>query len=247
MDPISYGAGVNSTAMAILLVNEGWRGELVFAETGAEWPATYCYLDYFESEWLAPRGLAVTRLGPEWRTKKRARMLPGLLEYCESYGIIPLAGVRWCTREYKVAPCVKYHDGEYLLGIAADESHRQPTKPRPLVDRGITREGCIDIIQGEGLDVPQKSGCYICPFQRNDQWRQLWRLHPELIERAARLEEIATDRVRKKRGMHWPPATLDPSGKVTIRQRIDAFERQIELPGIDMDALQRFKPCLCGL
>ncbi len=33
MDPISYGAGVNSTALAILLVNEGWRGDIVFVDT----------------------------------------------------------------------------------------------------------------------------------------------------------------------------------------------------------------------
>ncbi len=245
MDPISYGAGVNSTALAILLVNEGWRGEIVFADTGAEWPETYCYLDYFEREWLAPRGLSVTRLGPEWRDEKRARDVPGLIEYCESYAILPFPGMRWCTRRFKLASCEKFHAGDYLLGIAADESHRQPDKPRPLVDRGITREGCIDIIQAEGLDVPQKSGCYVCPFQRQDQWRQLWRLHPELIERVARLEELATARMRKKGKMR--KATLDPDGKITIRQRIMAFEHQIELPGIDMDALQRFKPCMCGL
>ncbi len=245
MDPISYGAGVNSTALAILLVNEGWRGEIVFADTFCEWPETYCYLDYFESEWLGPRGLSVTRLGPEWRKDKRARALPGLLEYCESYGMVPLAGVRWCTRMFKVEPCAAYHDGEYLLGIAADEAHRRKGRPCPLVERGITREGCIEIIQAEGLDVPQKSGCYACPFQRQAQWRELWRRHPELIERAARLEEIATARVRSQ-GKHWA-VTLDPHGKISIRQRIMAFERQIELPGIDMDALQRFKPCLCGL
>ncbi len=225
--PISYGAGVNSTALAIMLVNEGWRGDIVFANTGAEWPETYCYIAYFESEWLAPRGLAITRLGPEWRTKKRCKELSGLMEYCETYGMVPLAGVRWCTREYKVAPCETYYDGGYLLGIAADERQRQKGRLCPLIDRGISREGCIEIIQSEGLDVPQKSGCYFCPFQRNDQWRELWRRHPELIERAARLEEIATARVRSQ-GKHWG-VTLDPSGKVSLRDRIDAFERQIEL------------------
>ncbi len=243
--PISYGAGVNSTAMTIMLVNQGWRGDIVFADVGAEWPETYCYLDYFESEWLEPRGLSVTRLGPEWRKDKRARSLPGLVEYCEAYGMVPLLAARWCTRMFKIKPCHAYHDGDYLLGIAVDEAHRQPDKPRPLVDRGITREGCIDIIQAEGLDVPQKSGCYICPFQRKDQWRELWRRHPELIERAARLEELATVRVRSK-GKPWR-VTIDPNGKVSLRDRIMAFEHQIELPGIDMADLQRFKPCLCGL
>lgn len=31
---ISFGAGVNSVAMTILLVNEGWRGPIVFCDTG---------------------------------------------------------------------------------------------------------------------------------------------------------------------------------------------------------------------
>ena len=44
---LSFGAGVNSTALAILAVNDGWRGEIVFADTGCENPETYCWMDYF--------------------------------------------------------------------------------------------------------------------------------------------------------------------------------------------------------
>ena len=31
---LSFGGGVNSTALAILLINEDWRGPIVFADTG---------------------------------------------------------------------------------------------------------------------------------------------------------------------------------------------------------------------
>ena len=91
MELISYGGGVNSTAMTIMLVNDGWRGPIVFADTGAEWPETYCYMDYFEAEWLAPRGLTITRLGAEWRPEKKMRDCPSLLDYCESYGMVPVS------------------------------------------------------------------------------------------------------------------------------------------------------------
>ena len=241
---LSFGAGVNSVALAILLVNEGWRGPIVFADTGCEWPETYCYLSYFEGGWLAPRGLSVTTLGGEWRPGKRAREL-SLIEYAEWYAYVPLAGIRWCTRTYKADPMARYAQANGIetqfLGIAADESHRQPLRSRPLVDRNITRQGCIDIIVAEGLDVPQKSGCYICPFQRDNQWRELWRLHPDLFDRAARLEEAATAR----RGIF---TTLDPAGKITLRDRQYRYEHQGSLlDDSDWDALLAYRPCVCGL
>lgn len=242
---ISYGAGINSTALAIMLVNQGWRGHIVFSDTGCEWPETYCFMDYFEREWLQPRGLNIVKLRdrkwfPRWSG-------PTLIEYCEARHKIPMAAVRWCTMDYKVRPvaawCADNGEPEQLIGIAADENHRKPDANRPLVDAGITREGCIKIIEDEGLSVPRKSGCYICPFQTHNGWRELWRNHPELFERAAALEESC---MRDSKGRYT--ATLDPSGKVTLRQRQDAFERQVPMfDDVALDELLRFKPCLCEL
>lgn len=237
--PISFGGGVNSTAMAIWLVNHGWHGEIVFSDTSTEWPETYCYMDYFEHEWLAPRSLSITRLrGLPWQTKSDGR---SLIEYCEYANVIPMAAVRWCTAEWKAAPVQRYC-GQTLIGIAADEAHRQKDRICPLCDEGITRQGCIEIIQSEGLEVPQKSGCYICPFQRKSQWYELWRRHPELYARA---EAIETNARRTKEGR--TRVTLDPSGKVTLTQLREGFERQIEMPGFDMDELLEYQPCVCGL
>jgi hypothetical protein len=242
---ISFGAGVNSVAMTILLANDGWRGPIVFADTGCEWPETYCYLDYFEREWLAPRGMSVTRLAGEWRQNARAKE-HGLVEYCESLGMVPFPAVRWCTRMYKVEPLSAYADAHAIttqyLGIAADEAHRKPEAARPLVDRNITRQGCTDTIEAEGLDVPPKSSCYICPFQRDGQWRELWHRHPDLFERAARLEESVR---RKTPGYR---ATLDYAGKVTLRDRQYRYEHQGSLlDESDWDELLAYRPCVCGL
>ena len=242
---ISYGAGINSTAMAIMLINQGWRGDIVFSDTGCEWPETYCFMGYFEREWLQPRGLAITRLSGKRHSKKRAT--ESLIEYCERAKVIPMAAVRWCTMEHKVHPlafwCAENGNPEQLIGIAADEAHRKPDANRPLVDAGITRAGCMDIISAEGLDMPRKSGCYICPFQRPSGWHELWRNHPDLFERAARLEESCTG--DSKDGYI---ATLDPAGKITLRQRQHAFEHQIPMfDDTDWDDLLRFKPCVCEL
>ncbi len=241
---ISFGGGVNSTAMTILLVNEGWRGPIVFADTSCEWPDTYAYMDAFEREWLAPRGLGITRLeGLPWQRVKGGL---SLIDYCEQSCVLPQAARRWCTIEWKVKPIGRWAEEHGIctqhIGIAADESHRQPNKSRPLCERNITRQGCIEIIQAEGLDVPPKSGCYLCPFQRHEQWRELWRRYPELFERAMRIEEAGQrplpGRVR---------ATLDPSGNVTLRERLAIIEQQTTVFDDDeLDALLIYKPCLCG-
>lgn len=242
---ISYGAGVNSTAMAIMLINQGWQGQIVFCDTGCEWPETYCFIDYFEREWLKPRGFEVVRLRglPYQRNHGGA----SLIDYCEERKVIPMAAVRWCTMEYKVHPlarwCIDNGNPEQLIGIAADEAHRKPSANRPLVDTNVDREGCRQIILGAGLDIPRKSGCYICPFQTNNGWRELWRIHPDLFERAVKLEESCS---RDNIGRHT--ATLDPAGKTTLRQRQRAFEQQIPMfDDTDWDDLLRFRPCICEL
>lgn len=245
---ISFGAGVNSTAMTIMLVNEGWRGPIVFADTGCEWPETYCFMDYFEDAWLAPRGLEITRLkGLPWQ---RYRKGISLIDYCEYAHMIPLAAVRWCTTEWKGNPGERWakQQGitETLLGISAEESHRRPDFVRPLVDRHIDRQGCVRIIQAEALSVPRKSGCYICPFQRDAQWHELWNLHPDLFDRAQRLEEASKKTRVGRFGRHH--ATLDPRGRHTLRHRKERYDAQLPLfDDIEMDGLLAYKPCVCGI
>ncbi len=245
LDPeiLSFGGGVNSTALAILLVNRGWRGHIVMADTGAEHLETYCYMRMFEAEWLKPRRLEITMLkGLPWQ---RVHGGETLIEHCERRALIPMSAVRWCTVDWKIDPLARYaqHIGaeRMLIGIAADEAHRQKDRICPLVDEGITRKGCIEIIKAEGLDVPQKSGCYICPFMRTSQWRGLWERHPDLYERAAKLEELSSE----KRGRF---ATFDPDGKRTLRDLARGFKSQSTM--FDADEwvdLQEYKPCMCTL
>jgi hypothetical protein len=239
---LSFGGGVNSVAMTIMLVNEGWRGPIVFADTGAEWPETYCYMGKFELLWLAPRGLAITTLlGAPWQTG-RAR-LP-LLDFCESKPQLPSPAFRWCTTDWKRRPCDRWLKAyptitEYLIGIAADERHRRPEDVRPLVDRGITREGCIKIIEAAGLSVPQKSGCVMCPYQRIDQWRRLWQVHPEIFSRIEAIEQNVM------RTHHCYGLRMD--GKTLAQMRL-SFEGQASMfDDADMDKMLRFRPCECTL
>lgn len=239
-EAISFGCGVNSVAMTILLVQDGWRGPVVFADTGGEHPDTYCYLEYFERDFLNPHGLEVVRLvaGSEYHSKKASVPLE---EYCLQQGITPLLAVRWCSVEWKRDPVNKWskvHGIERnLVGISADEPDRvrdDPTVGYPLVERGVMRGECRRIIQRAGLLVPRKSGCFFCPGQALAGWKTLYFEYPELYERAIALEDNASERCQK-----W--ATLDPHG-ISLRQHL---ERRWK--GQKKMDLSEWLPCACRL
>jgi hypothetical protein len=57
-----------------------------------------------------------------------------------------------------------------------------------------TRTDCRAIIATEGLPVPPKSGCYLCPFQSQGTWKRLAIAHPDLADNALALEANARER-----------------------------------------------------
>lgn len=63
----------------------------------------------------------------------------------------------------------------------------------PLRDLGWTREDCITAIKREGLPVPIKSSCFYCGATQ--KWEVMWYAasHPDLLQRALRLEDNAKD------------------------------------------------------
>lgn len=186
---LSYGAGVNSTAIiALALLKEiPMPDYIVFSDTGAEWPHTYKYMDYLES-----RGIKIT-----YMTGGNKGMT--LIEYCQIKNFIPSRMNRWCTDYWKITPIQKFAKGldeefKMILGIDAGEAHRAENKWHkgrifPLIEMGIDRNGCKRTIKKAGLGIPQKSGCYICPYQRKRQWIELKKHHPDLWRVAVNLEK----------------------------------------------------------
>ena len=187
---LSFGGGVNSVAMMLLLLDEGVEFEAVYVWM-PDWPETHDYLMMLEE-----KGYPITVItgGETVRGVKEGN----LYEYAWSQRMVPQRKPRWCTARFKVETMLKYYQTPSFvnIGIGLDEAHRAKMSSTsgmehrfPLIEREVDRKGCIEIIKHHGLPVPIKSGCYICPFQRKSQFRQLRRLHPDLFCKLVNLEK----------------------------------------------------------
>ena len=189
---LSFGGGVNSVAMLLMLHEQKQDFETVFVNHGTDWPETYEYLEMLQG-WLEKKGLPkITVLYPLYGGNSN------LYDYCWRLKIVPVIHPRWCTSNFKVRVLHKHYKSPAfeLIGIDASEKHRAKIsvtkdieKRYPLLEAEINRDGCKDIIKAHKLPVPMKSGCYICPFQKTAQWKQLRRVHPDLFCKAEKLEK----------------------------------------------------------
>jgi hypothetical protein len=234
---LSYGGGVNSTAMYLALMDEGMVPgdaesgfEAIYVDHGCDWPETREYVKGFAEKY------PLTVLTPT------TEGFSNIYDYAANYRLIPSRRLRWCTDKFKVRvinayvkkPCFS------LIGFSSDESHRAKLSTEdeienrfPLLEREIDRDGCIKIIQDHGLEVPIKSGCWFCPFQRVGQWRKLRKDHPDLFCKAKTLEENQ-GRARALRGKGPLYLVNKKPLESVLKKQMDFFEPPDP-------------PCQCGL
>ena len=237
---LSFGGGVNSVALYLYLADQGIDFEAVFVNHYTDWPETYDYVAGFQW-WLKREGLRpITVLHPFVQGSY------SLYDYCWKYEMVPSFMRRWCTLKFKIKPLMQYFKppAYSMLGIDAGEAHRAKIVSEkgienryPLVEAGISRDGCKEIIRAHGLPVPQKSGCFICPYQRQGQWKRLRAKHPDLFCRAEQLE---------KRNMNYrislgkTPLFLCMYPKAKLRDVVNEKQRTLW-------AQDEYQPCHCGL
>ena len=214
MEIISYGGGVQSTAMLVLAAQGRIAAtHAVFANVGddSEHPATLDYVREVAAPWAAQHGIEVVEVSRKQTLLQnvtgdgRSVRIPVYME-----GGAP--GNRACTAEWKIQVIEKWlrqqgatadAPATVHIGISMDEIHRlnnrRPSKLQsptyPLIDLRLHRQDCMNIIAAAGLPVPPKSSCWFCPFKRKAQWQEMRRDEPELFQRAIALEE----RINEKR------------------------------------------------
>lgn len=194
---VSYGAGVNSTALILFLIHMKMRIDfVVFADTGNEVPETYYFIKHFMEPFLKEHNIPFYTVYP---FKKKS-----LWTRCWLRKVIPDKIKRWCTRDVKVKPIHKLYKkiapGEEItqyMGIHAGEAGYR-VKPSgedwihnsyPLIDHKINQEGCAMIIIAAKMPVPVKSGCFFCVFNTKERWDWLRETHPDLYSLAMELQK----------------------------------------------------------
>jgi 3'-phosphoadenosine 5'-phosphosulfate sulfotransferase (PAPS reductase)/FAD synthetase len=167
----------------------------VYCETGAEHPDNARFLTDCEA-WF---GRKVTRLRGEyadtWEVWEKTRWLAGI------------NGAR-CTTELKVAPRLAFQRPTdiHVFGYTADKADSDRSKRMrenypeldvifPLIDRGLTKAACLDMVQRAGIKLPpmyalgfQNNNCIPCVKATSPAYWALIRKHfPNKFERMAKL------------------------------------------------------------
>jgi hypothetical protein len=238
---VSYGLGLDSTAMLVEMHNRGMRPDLIlFADTGAEKPETYAYLDVF-NPWLRSVGfpeVTVVKYAPvraPYSTLEdkclHNETMPALAYNGHSCSIVfkievlvkHLRSLPWVqsalTAGGKVQKCVGYDDSTAdrkrrnkadkavakKLTLVAERAAcgRAPQSDQweaanceyryLLQDWSLERTALAAIIEAAGLPVPGKSACFFCPASQPEEVVQLKIDHPDLYERAVKIERLARD------------------------------------------------------
>jgi PP-loop superfamily ATP-utilizing enzyme len=241
MNVISYGGGVQSTAMLVLAAQGRISAtHALFANTGddSEHPATLEYVRNIATPWAAEHDIAVVELKRHMRTGE-VETLAGRLTKVGGASIpIPVyfsggaPGGRACTSDFKIRVIGKWlkangankrNKATVNIGISLDEMHRATTKyiepyespAYPLLDLRMTRQDCINLIERAGLPVPPKSACWFCPFHTLAKWGEMRRDEPALFSAAVELEQaINAKRTAAGKDSVWLTRTLKPLSEV---------------------------------
>jgi hypothetical protein len=209
---ISYGAGVQSTAMLVLAA----QGEIyyplaIFANVGdrAEHPASLSYFRDLAMPYAEANGIELLEMRATANGKERDLYDTIMRDGSRSIGI-PVRmsngapGRRSCTVDFKVRRIASElkrrgatadSPATVALGISIDEYQRMRPSAiawevfdYPLVERRMTRQDCLNLIATAGLPEPAKSSCYFCPFHSSAHWQRMRQQEPALFAKSVEIE-----------------------------------------------------------
>ena len=209
---VSLGAGVESSAllvMAALGLRDCPSADLaIFADTQDEASWTYQHF-LIMSEWALNHGLQVLDVTRGRLSDDAVIRVPAYVRNTDG-DVAPLS--QNCTRDYKLTPIRQATRAEMkrrgvkkaaaMIGISLDEADRMRDSRfkylrhlYPLVDAGMRKHDCADLLREHGLPVPRKSACVFCPWRSDRGWRDLQVHDPAGWQRAIAYD----DRLRAQR------------------------------------------------
>lgn len=232
----AWGAGTDSTAMLIELIESGERvDQVLFADVGDEAPRTYDFIPIF-TKWLEDRGVPVAIVRYEVGNYKNWPKYGTLAENCITNATLPsLAfGFGSCSKKWKIAPQDQWtskwdkaqaiwNAGGKVIKLIGFDAGPQDSKryadaegyddPRfvyryPLRECKFDRPACEARILKAGLPLPGKSACFMCPSTKP---HELLDTPPHLLRRIVLMEARAKPRLTKIEGL-WRKRVLGHRG-----------------------------------
>ena len=196
---LSFGGGVNSTAMLIELVKRKESPDFIlFADTGGEFPETYDHIETMQ-EWLSNNSDIRIDICSEKKS---------LESDCLDRETLPgkAFGFGSCSEHFKIRPQRRWikakgiKDAMWMVGIHHRESQRalrihnqRKDVCFPLINWMWGQKECLDAIASEGIPIPRKSACFFCPSSKKKEVFEISKSHPELFERAVEMERAAKE------------------------------------------------------
>jgi len=223
---VSYGVGVDSTALLVGLRRLGRRPDMiVFADTGSERPETYAYLATMQ-QYLARVGfppVVVVRAfhseglyGTLYDKCIVNRTLPSVAFNQHSCSIdfkaepITAQVNRMFGRQTAVIRAIGYDNGDadsarvtrWEKAAKHDDRLKRPDEFwYPLREWEWDRARCMAEIAAERLPVPLKSSCFFCSNMRPSEVRSLVADHPVLADMIIAMETNAAPYNIKTEGL----------------------------------------------
>ena len=212
---VAYSGGKDSTAMLLWTLDNLPRKRVraVFCDTGAEWPETYNYLGYIERN----LGIRIERIKAGDRERPNTKDCSPFLDKTSLFDMVrargkwPGARYRYCTTYLKRWPITLYareQDKPVLLfGQRAEESKARANMP--IYDGGGDKTGIPiyrailewpesavweylqshKILPNPIYNYATRCGCWCCIMGRPREVLNFCRLHPDIAQVAADLEQ----------------------------------------------------------
>ena len=207
---VALSGGKDSTALALRLADVDPRDYLYFCTpTGDELPDMEAHWEKLERLLNAP----IIRL----------KYPGGFKALCKNQKCLPNFRMRFCTRILKIEvaerfyrehqPCLIY------VGLRADEEGRDGSYSEEFQHRYPLREwgwGISEVLiylKSKGIEIPRRTDCARCFWQRIDEWWSLWKDYPHIFRDAANQEKEIGHTFRTPGKDSWPISLEDLGNK----------------------------------
>lgn len=205
---ISLGAGVQSSAMAIM-ASLGMIAPMplcgIFADTGDETDETYQWIGELQKLVSFPViWLKGPRLSDSLVNKWGHSEIPAWFKNEQGN---PSIGRRQCTKYFKIIPVRREIRARYpkrntilWMGISTDEISRMKPSGRkwlthrwPLIEQHKSRRDCLAFLKTQTQTEVPKSACVYCPYKDPARWKQS-QSRPSEMEIIRRVESVLLPR-----------------------------------------------------